>query len=206
MFTRKDIHYNLLLVAEELNMYDNITQSEIDELAQICTSPSFKALERRHNILKDRFYNTDSAKTPYYQIMRPTIVFQVVDLENHMARCRNPRVQAILRVWLKTIQDKMEYCSNYYNPMYVNLIRAFPNLSDAQLAQYCIANKLSANPDIPNDTVALTEMLGDIRANMTSPTTLGSGPITDRERLYASRWLEIFEQSPQGKNTNGKQR
>ncbi len=206
MFTRKDIHYNLLLVAEELNMYGNLTQSEIDELAQICTSPSFTALERRHNILKDRFYNTDSAKPPYYQIMRPTIVFQVVDLENHMARCRNPRVQTILRVWLKTIQDKMEYCRNYYNQMYMNLIRAYPNLSDAQLAQYCIANKLFANPYIPNDAVALTKMLGKIRANMTSPTTLGSGPITDRESLYASRWLEIYERTNPGKQKNERQR
>lgn len=129
MFTRKDIHPDIDLVlaaiARELKMYDNLAPDEINELTGISTHPTFIELNRRHIMLQARAMGHQYPAMTYYQMLRPTVVTQIVDMERHLARSRNP--------W-------------------------------------------------------------------------APHPITERERLYASRWLEIFEQSTQGKNTNGKQR
>lgn len=208
MKTRADIHYELLIIAYEYKMYDNLTQSEIDELADICASPSFRAIDRRFQTLTE---NQDAAEyrgMSYHQMMRPTIVFRVVDMERHLDRCRNFRVQAILRAWLRTVQDKLEYHSNYNRLMFAKLARAFPDMSPAELAAYYVANKMSILGDASRnrDISYMTRIFQAVHSDMQSPQARASAPITDRERLYASRWLEIFEQSTQGKNTNGKQR
>lgn len=212
MFTRKDIHPDIDLVlaatARELKMYDNLAPDEINELTGISTHPTFIELNRRHHVLQARAMGHQYPAMTYYQMLRPTVVAQIVDMERHLARSRNPRIRTIIGAWIRGTHFKLEFNDGLHHQGLIKLVLAYPHMSAAQLARHCITNKINVLGDaaLNTDAACISEIIGHIRSYVNADKHWAPHPITDCERLYASRWLEIFEQSPQGKNTNGKQR
>lgn len=189
-----------MTTAYEYGMYDNLTQSEIDELAAISENRTFRTLTQREWDLKSQYYDDDengrNRSLSYYQIMRPTVVLMATHLEKQLATCRNLRVRAIVGGYLQSMLDKMEYHSNILALRFVDLIKAHPNMSDAELAKLCVAHKIELFPDEPeknSDIDHITTIMQDVRMNMNSWQKAGTSPITARESIYAARWLEIFE-------------
>jgi len=196
MKTRHDIYWRFLTIAYEYGMYDNLTQVEIEELAVISENITFRTLLKRYDTLQARIYETEElSNVPYYQIMRPTVVLIATYLEKQLATCRGLRVRAIVGGYLRTLLDKMEYHVNFYRWRFVNLIKAFPNLSDAELAKYCIANKIHIADDaeFDGDINWLINVLKDTRKGLHASYSAATAPITARESIYAARWIEIFE-------------
>lgn len=185
-----------MTVAYDYGMYDNLTQAEINELAAISNNRTFRALIRRHDILRAKLHKTKEFKgLSYYQVMRTTVVLMATHLEKQVPACHSLRVRAIVAGYLRTILDKMEYNVNFYQWRFVNLIKAFPNMSDAELAKYCIVNKISIadNQEHNCDINYLIKIFQDTRQYMNFKLLPATAPIAQRESMYAARWLEIYE-------------
>lgn len=195
MKVRHDIYWEFVTTAYEYGMYDNLTQAEIDELAAISENITFRTLLKRHDMLQEKHSKTKASdRLPYYQLMRYNVVLMATHLEKQLATCRGLRVRAIVGGYLRTMLDKMEYHTNIYRWRFVNLIKAFPNLSDAELAKYCIANKIQiTEPEFNNNIDCLINILKGTRKGMKDSSSVATAPITIRESIYAARWLEIFE-------------
>lgn len=194
MKTRSDINWNFIGIVYDYGMYDNLTQAEIDELVAISENTTFCTLLKRHDVLQEKICKTKASdRVPYYQLMRPTVVLMATHLEKQLAACRGLRVRVIVAGYLRTILDKMEYHTNIYRWRFVNLIKAFPNLSDAELAKYCIANKIAFTADPKHDSDWLVDMLESTRKGISASSSVATVPITIRESIYAARWIEIFE-------------
>lgn len=196
MKTIANIWWKFLAVAYDYGMGDNLTQDEINELAAISENRTFRTLIKRHDVLQAKKYGTKEFKgLSYYQVMRPTIVLMATHLEKQAAACRNLRVSAIIAGYVRTILDKMEYNINFYQWRFVNLIKAFPNMSDAALAKYCIVNKISMQDKLEHDCDVnyLIKIFQETRRCMNLTHVPATAPITQHESIYAARWLEIYE-------------
>lgn len=195
MKARHDIYWEFLTIAYEYGMYNNLTQTEIDELATISENITFSTLLKRQDTLMEKISDIKRiTKVPYYQLMRPTVVLMATHLEKQLATCRGLRVRAIVSAYLRTMLDKMEYHVNIYQWRFVNLIKAFPNLSDTELAKHCIENKIQITDDPESNNIDwLIDILKNTRKCMGSLHSAATAPITLRENIYAARWLEIFE-------------
>ena len=196
MKARYDIYYAFLTDSYSYGMFNNLTQAEIAELTVISENMTFRTLLKRHDMLQKKISNMkELKKVPYYQLMRSTVVLMVTHLEEQLATCRSLRVRAIVSGYLRTLLDKMEYHANFYQWRFVNLINAFPNLSDAELANHCIANKIhiTDDPKFNNDIDRIINVLKYTREKMGDSSSVSTCPITQHESIYAARWLEIFE-------------
>lgn len=192
-----DIYYQFVGVAKDYKMLDTLSQAEIDELAMISEDPLLCALVRRQNAVRENMRTGNFVPQSYNQMLRQTFIMQAVALDNLTQKCTQFRVRTIVGGWSKTLQDRLEFNINAPCQVLVQLIRMFPNWSRFELARYYVDNKLCAfdDPARDGDPVYIAEMLKYIQEYMKPPFNRGIAPVSERERIFAARWIEIYQRN-----------
>ncbi len=189
------IHPDLVRTARDFDFHvdatgkfgHQLTESEIAELSKISTHPIYAQIKKAQKTIPF----SDSIGR------RKSLVQELLTLQKLVAHLKTTRAQAVIYQYMTTIFNITEIACSYGDSyVFGNLIRLYPTWTDKMLAEYCISNNIHMNDDQRRnkDPQDITKTFTSIRNWMNSQ---ARGPISESERIYAERWLEITERQTQ---------
>ncbi len=136
------IDFQFMKIVFSYDMYDGLTETEINELVAISQNQTFVTLSKS---FKNTFRHNGDI------LFRHKSILLVTHISKILKSAIEPRVRMILQSFLRSILDELEFGTNYHRPTLTNFVTAHPDMTAQQLAQHFIQHKMSADDNQPEE-------------------------------------------------------